>query len=180
MAIELQIEYVTGADVESNFTAPARKGQTFTTTDAFTLSAIYFPIHYNNTTAATVVVEVYATAGGLPTGEALSTGSFTKTTAYGAFAPLAGEYWQHCTMSPVTLDATTQYAIVIYAAANQIVLPVDWTSPAYGGGTFLTTDDGSSWSTVAWDLIFQVYGDAGGGIPVQALILLHNVMLGQI
>jgi hypothetical protein len=140
--------YNTGDD---NYYGLPSKGQTFTVgAAAHTITGVKVKIGrggggYN------IYAYIYATANGLPTGSALTSGSIP---ANDVVAGTDGA-WYMINVTSYTLSANTMYALVI--AYNQYVYwRVDTSSPTYSGGCAIDY----SWENhTSWDYMFEVYGD---------------------
>ena len=67
-------------------------------------------------------------------------------------------------MSAYEIQASTEYAIVVSAPNGVFANRLNWkrqsSSPAYtGGNEERSSDDGTSWSAIATDFIFEVWGE---------------------
>lgn len=109
-----------------------------------------------------ITVSVYnVDPDGLPTGAAISTGTFdgdTETVTDSVATP-----WRNVLMTSATLKASTQYVLALAGsttdAANTIGMRADHIGGAYTGGG-LTLRESGVWSNAepAIDLMFAVYG----------------------
>ena len=157
--MSLQIYYNTGDDAEEWFQSTSIwLCQTFTTIDALTVSSIKFYVNLFNDNA--FKVEIYAVDGNhKPTSSALVTE--THVTSGAGFGETR---WETVTFtSPPTLDATTEYALVIYkaSASNTAYWRYDNSSSTYTDGQRgKSTNSGSSWTMdgIATDYMFEIWG----------------------
>jgi hypothetical protein len=137
-------------------------GQTFTT-GASTQKITRITANVQETWAGnswTGSIKIYATSGGVPTGGALYTGTFS--TGVGS-SQVADVY------PNLSVSTGTMYAFVInaddYSATK--VTGAKKSSSFYSGGTWIkTTNGGGAWTTSTYDLDSAVYTQdgVGGGI----------------
>jgi hypothetical protein len=141
-------------------------GQTFTPAATGTLTQVSINLFCSGCTgtAPSLVVQIKATSGGLPTGAALATGSIT------GFNNGASAYYTSA-VTPVVLTSGTQYAITVHPSANPspgtYALTRSGTATAgsdvYAGGTRITgATTGTVWSIpltggVSTDAGFKTY-----------------------
>lgn len=131
-------------------------GQTFTTGSGVTkIRSVSLAMQRTNSPAGNVVVSLYATSGGLPTGAALYTATLTATSV-GTTGNLTNTFTLNATVTPSTV-----YAIVVSVPSGDVTNHIDLdhsTSSTYADGTYLSsTNSGSTWSADAnKDLVFQV------------------------
>ncbi len=111
-----------------------------------------------------------------PTGPDLSTGSVDPS----GWTTNSAGIWYEVSMSSFTLEASTQYALVIRSpdspnTSNCIFWKFDLSSSTYGGGEYIySSDAGSSWAIEAdRDRMFEIWGETIlGGFPhFQAIIM---------
>lgn len=141
------IGYETG---DNNDGAPAyasfRVGQTFTVPLAASVSAADF-LGFHKGAAGTATCRIYATAGGLPTGQPLAT-AITS-------APVGTvKAWQTCQFpTPASLTAGAQYALVVAwsggNSSNALIWRNDNTAPTYAGGTRVRSRSSGAWDTTS-------------------------------
>lgn len=107
-----------------------------------------------------------------PTGSALSTGSVAISTFPNDGAG-DGAALTTFTMSEYTLAASTKYCLECYAESSggQIGIRA-LTTGEYAGGSFWTSSDsGSSWSDISWDMTFDIWGnDASIAYTMEATV----------
>jgi hypothetical protein len=156
LAFSKEISYEGSADATYGPFDQYWCGQTFTTTDGFDLTKVGWYIGKTGS-PPNGIIHVYATSAGLPTGASLGSQALVAADVSTA----AWVEWEFDT--PVTLSATTQYAICIDPVdgdvSNRFTVSYDNTSPSYTGGTYVaSSNDGSSWtSTAGNDFLFRVY-----------------------
>jgi len=127
-----------------------------TSVDLFLNRAYYSPPE------PTVTVSIKAVDGtGKPTGSDLSTGTITDS---------FGWNWFNIPMSTYELQASTKYAIVIRvlnlgSTGNGVYLDTKASGSYSGGNFFSSTDSGSSWTSTARDMPFNVNGIAADVTP---------------
>jgi hypothetical protein len=135
-------------------------GQTFTPTISGTLTKLDVELFCSacSGTTSSMVVNVHATSGGLPTGAALA------TTTIPAFSSGAGVYYAATFGSPATLTAGTVYAFTVHASSAisaGTYAVVRTTNNLYGGGqNVVSSNSGSTWGTptgASKDLEFHTY-----------------------
>lgn len=135
-------------------------GQSFTTTSAHSVTSVKC-YAYKNGSPGTVTVEIYATSGGLPTGSALTSGTFNGNSIGDGIGNIG---WVETTLTEYSLSNSTQYAIVYHLGgddANDIRLGRNTSTASYDGGAELySTDSGSTWTDVStFDEYFEVWGN---------------------
>ena len=164
MSDTLYERYNTGNNDYYSFGATVWYGQTFTTTDAISVSSVKF-ILGREESPGTITVSIRAVdVDGKPTGSDLAYG--TKDCNSIAVSPLFE--WVEITFeTPVSLDAATQYAVVIRATeigegyVNLVRVRAKLTSPSYDDGVMVGSDDSSGdtwWIESGADFMFQVWG----------------------
>lgn len=160
---EIQQSYIVDDNTFDNFFSQYWRGQTFTTTGAYTVTSVKLKI-YRSGSPGTITVSIRDTTAGKPSGIDLCSGTTNGNTLTGVDP---GE-WREITFGAgYALNATTKYAIVIHGGdtSNRIFWRVDTTSPAYTGGNYVSsTDSGVSWSTETYDAMFEVWGSTGTGL----------------
>lgn len=139
------------------------RGQTFTigTTAAdtdFSITSVKMKL-YRILSPGTVTLGIYATdVDGYPTGSPLTSGTTDGDTLT---TNSEGEV-RTFTLSPVTLTASTKYAIVIDARngdANNQALYRGTTAAGYPAGEGVhSADSGSSWASLSGDYYFSTHG----------------------
>ena len=107
----------------------------------------------------TVTVSIRTTDGTHPNGTDLTNG-----TTDGNTLPTGAPYeWREITLTELSLNASTKYAIVVRAlngnATNTLYWFCDITSPTYAGGNFEdSTNSGGTWASVTEkDFMFEVW-----------------------
>ncbi len=134
------------------------RGQTFTTTDAFSLTKVVMTLSVAGGTEATVYCDIFATSGGVPTGSSLAQGSVANT----VIPDTAGQV-EFTMGTPYNVAASTMYAIVMSSPAGADgwfrVYDIE-SGSVYAGGTVISKDVPAAWSTAsASDEWFQVWGE---------------------
>ena len=150
---------------------PYRSGQTFTTTVGYDLTSIKVFANRRGS-PGDVTVSLYKTdVNGKPTGATVSTGTIAEADLVDSVDD-TGCAWVTVTMSAYTMEASTQYALVLRIAAGDALNKARFMydqdgSPIYSGGTFLTTSDsGSSWTTyITLVGLFEIWGSDPAFIP---------------
>lgn len=123
--------------------------QVFATTASYDIVGVALWL-YKEGSPGDLRIAIRAISGGHPTaGPDLSTGTLA---ASGVTLNSDGT-WYYIPVASYTLDASTEYAIVLYTdsgdASNCVNWKVDTSSPSYGDGNLETsTNGGSSWSSV--------------------------------
>ncbi len=155
---ERKLNYAT-ADTAVNVYGANWKAQTFTTTATTTrLESVELYLNKTGSPSGNFTVGIYATSGGNPTGAALGTVSLTANNVG------ASSNWYKFTFStPVTVSASTVYAIVANATSGDVSNYIIWyraNSNVYSSGAGLTSSDsGGSWSDIGTvDFTFRVWG----------------------
>jgi hypothetical protein len=134
--------------------------QTFTPSDSHTITSVKLRLFKNvGENPGTITVKIYATDGSShPTGAALATGTFDGNT----LPTTTGTLSEITLGAGAILSASTEYAIVMYAAGAQVA---NWrfnTSGGYAGGAiYVSVDSGANWldNFDDSDFMFEEYGD---------------------
>lgn len=106
--------------------------------------------------------DIYAADGaGKPTGPILSHGTMDGNTIV-QFPP---GLWYEISMSAYTLQAGTQYALVLKVPTGDSANRITWrfdSEGTYAGGTIVFSGDaGGSWTICAlWDAMFEIWGSS--------------------
>lgn len=188
LAASIYESYNTGDDAQGSIYGNRWRVQTFTPSVAHTISSVRLMLFRENS-PGTITVGIRATSGGQPTGPDLCSG-----TTDGDTLPTGSPYeWREITFtSGYGLSASTQYAIVVRAPTGDVNncawWRVDASSPTYGGGNSLYSDDGgTNWIVLTSDSMFEEWGNpagAGGAVgwetyPVNKVrVLLPWILLG--
>lgn len=153
--------YITGDDGAIGIAECTWAAQTFTPSTSHTITSVQLLLYRSDGSVGDVLVSITATSAGKPTGEDLCSGvtdGDTLTTSS------SGE-WRTITFDAVaTLDASTQYALVVSAPDTDEAIYVWWrhdiSSPTYSGGTQVRSwDCGSDWTIYSdTDSMFKEYG----------------------
>lgn len=136
-------------------------GQTFTL-DAYTtrISRLELNFHKVGSPTGSVTIEIRATSGGLPTGAALASKSYTAANM--PTLTSTDKFFTVDFATPATVTAGGVYAVVIGGldgdASNLARVRVKNSDVYAGGQAVSSTDSGSSWSGAAQDWVFRVYG----------------------
>lgn len=145
--------YNTGKDSVTNFHTQ-NVAQTFTTGSIpHTITSVKLELESNTTESFSMTILIKATDGnGKPTGATLTSGSLSGTLT---ITPT----WFEIIITPYSLTPNTKYAIIAYASVgNAARWDTDLTSPSYTGGSWMTSNDGITWTVADYDLMFEVYG----------------------
>ncbi len=160
--------YNTGhnASVATDSSFPA--GQTFTAGSSYNLAYVKLKLFRDvGTFPGTVTVALYATSGGLPTGDVLASGTIDgDTLAEGEQYTASGEWTVVNFSSPYGITSGTKYAIVITTGGDAVYADMDVTSPTYSGGS-LVIFSGSWGAYTSYDLMFECWE---GGVPPEKAI----------
>lgn len=161
-------------------------GQSFTNTNASTLTDVYFKLRKYGTPIGALVAKIYAHSGtygtdGVPTGTALATSddvdATTFTTAYGGLT-----YKFHFSgANQISLSASTYYVVtleppVTYDSSNNIDIFYDSSSPTHSGNYSYYSGSWTGYNSA--DLVFYVVGTAGGGgggTTNSPMVLINNI-----
>lgn len=130
-------------------------GQTFTAGVSGQLKSITLYLKEGAATTAGLAVEIKATSGGLPTGNALATQAVPDADVPGNLQAVSAVTVTFST--PATLSANTVYAILVSSTASggeHYQLAYD-ASNNYASGTGLTATNGGTWSATSYDISFQ-------------------------
>lgn len=171
--------YTTGCDTNySIFNEGAdlrRRGQTFTTADAYQTTSVKIYVRKVNSPAGNLTVAITATSGGLPTGSWLA-----SKVMLAADLPTSYDWVEFIFTTPYNLSASTVYAIVTdgddFDGSNYVDWCGDSSSPTYADGNHVySTDDGVSWTALTTaDQLFQTIGPAIGANPLMPLMGVGN------
>ena len=148
-------EYYNTGDTGTDFANGVKLlAQTFTPSASHTITKVKLKLSLEGT-SATVLVGIYATSGGHPTGGALASG----ITIAGATA------WYEISLGAgADLSANTQYAIVIRTG---VITWYHWSQApdGYAGGNKeISTNGGTSWTSYTGsDFMFEEWGTLQGG-----------------
>lgn len=136
----------------SSSTTEAR-GQTFTTISQIYLDKIGLKMLLESgTPSGNVNFYIYSTSLGLPTGSPISSGTKLANT----FAGSLTEY--NITMSAITLNASTQYAIVFVNSGSYNIGMGVYNGGGYSGGQSISTSSyPTDWSGSTKDAWFKIY-----------------------
>jgi hypothetical protein len=149
--------YTTGQDswVTVGYDAGIVMAQTFTPSLGHTIKTVkIYALRVG--TSPNIKIDIYETSAGMPTGSPISTSGFVSAAGFDT-----NYSWQTIIVSPVSLSASTMYAIVLSAQAFSYWDYVQWgddsTSPTYAGGTLVySPNSGSTWTISSGDdLLFQ-------------------------
>ncbi|KKM01235.1 hypothetical protein LCGC14_1796450 [marine sediment metagenome] len=152
-------------------------GQTFTPAKSHRISSVKIKVFRSDSfqgaggSPGTVTVSIRATAGGVPTGVDLASGTFDGDTLPTPAANAA--YTEAVFSTGVLLVANTKYAIVVRASAadndNRLGWIMDISSPVYTGGNYVQSNNsGVDWtSQTGWDLAFEEYGGSAGFLWIE-------------
>lgn len=109
-------------------------------------------VHESGVVSGNLNVYIYALSGGLPTGNALSSGSIPAS----SIADTPTNY--NITMSSIVLNASTQYGFFILSSASYAIGLRIETTQGYGGGSaFYTNSFPTSWTGYSGDAYFIIY-----------------------
>ena len=133
-------------------------GQSITPASSGQIASIELYLYKYGSPTGTVSAKIFATSGGLPTGSALATSADVNVADLETSATAVPFEFS----SPVSVTASTQYAIVLDGssvsgnASNYVRLGTNNTLHAYAGGTALEYT--TAWATASnHDVLFAVY-----------------------
>lgn len=148
------------------------KAHTFTvgtvsTNENFNITSTKILI-YRDGNPGTITVSIQSVDGSSkPSGVDLSSGTTDGNTLTTDFS---GE-WREIIMSSYELQASTKYAIVARISGGDSSNEVRWRNNnlgGYAGGSaLLSSDSGSTWSTLGNDFAFEIHGTAAVGTNMQ-------------
>jgi len=143
------------SEVTQNWQNFDYRGQTFTTTSAYTCTSIKLKI--GSVEAKSGDVELYAVDGSsLPTGSILASVPYNAVD-FGNPGALFDFVWT----TPVALSNATEYAVVVKIdtrSTGQFIYGEG--TDQYANGLNVSSDDaGSTWTSAASDSYFEVYGE---------------------
>lgn len=178
--MSLQIAYNAGDTTPSTASITLWRGQTFLTVGGFNLQSVKVLILKYSGTLVNLVASIRAVTGvpqsSKPTGEDLVSGTVsiaslgtTKTWIEVTFSP------------PLTLSATTRYAIIIRTDSGEIRWRKDSSAPNYeDGNAAFSTNSGEGWSTEASsDFLFETYS-APTVVPIAGTIVGEGTLAGDL
>lgn len=163
-ATSLYEYYNTNDDNYDSIYGTSWQGQTFTTTDGYTITSVKVKIGYRDANpSGTITLSIKETDTDLPTGDDLVYGTIDASTVTDAYT--AAAWYTFDFGAGYALSATTKYAIVLRQTndvSHRIAWRADYTSPSYADGAWCNSDNGgSTWTTdTAKDFMFENYGDA--------------------
>lgn len=136
--------------------------QTFTASASYSLTSIKLKLARVGT-PGTCYAKIYATTASKPSGDALSSASFSGDTL--TTDSNVGE-WLEISTPSINLSSGIKYAIVVSAPDGNGLNSLNWrndeTSSAYaGGGREYSSNAGSTWTSesATIDCMFETYGD---------------------
>jgi len=148
--------FITETTTGDEIIGAAWRAQTFTAGSSYTIGKVRLMLAKNGAaTAGTVTASIRATAGGLPTGGDLCSGSLNGN-LFNDFSPMAWYWFYLGAGTPLT--SGTVYAIVIRAPAASVAIRHRYNNAnAYAGGQKANSaDSGATWAAnAANDIIFQ-------------------------
>jgi len=138
------------------------RAQTFTPSSSYKITSVKLRL-YRSGNPGTINVEIYATSGGYPTGDALCSG----TTDGNTLATGSPYEWRQITLGAgYQLSTGIKYAIVVKALSGNSGNSLWWryrgTSGYEGGNIIISFNSGGAWSDYAnYDSMFEVWGQVG-------------------
>lgn len=127
------------------------------------IEEIEIPLTRIGSVAGDVTVSIYATSGGVPTGSALTSGTYTANSI-----PLTGT-WINFDVSNLLVSPSTVYAIVMEHNGTSTSSMIAWNnnlSATYSeGNAFYSYAGGAGWNQWPHDLAFRVYGTQSAVAP---------------
>ena len=155
--------YDSGDDSQGGFFGSSWQSQTFTTTDAFTITLVKLLVARKGT-SGTLTISIKAVDGNnKPTGADLCSKAIDSTVL--TTDVNTGEWYEFVFVSSYALSAITRYAIVARCTGtdvdNRCYWRFDGSSPTYTNGELLfSSDSGSSWTALASaDRLFETWGN---------------------
>ncbi len=137
-------------------------GQIFTASSTFNISTAKFYLSKTGSPTGNAAVALYAVAGSVPTGSALTTSNvFDISTLTGSLALVTFDF---AGVTPYELQSSTEYAIVFQAPASGTIAGPNYVSIGYddtgvhAGDLVRYVSGGWSWSS-GDDTIFYIYGN---------------------
>lgn len=136
------------------------EAQTFTVgTSSHTISEVSLSLKRSGATPGTVTVSIRATSSDVPAGADLTSATFNGNSLTTSYTTQLFIF-----TSPVNVNASTEYSIVVRAIAGDSSNYILWQENSAGGlsnGTDAnSTDSGSTWTKNATpDNLFSIYGD---------------------
>ena len=126
--------------------------QTFTPQITHTITSVKIYV-YATADPGMVAVSIRATAGHLPIGGDLATGSIDGSTIGGVKA------WHEIELTPYEVSAEVEYAIVVNPPADGLVWRAD-SDDGYARGQAGLDEGGGGWATfAAYDDLFEEWGE---------------------
>jgi hypothetical protein len=163
--------YNTGYDIYPQLFGVTWRAQTFTTTSYHSITSVKLFLERVGS-PGTVTVSIRATDGnGHPTG-----GDLTSGTTDGNTLCQAAPCWREIPLTEYALSPNTKYAIVVRISDGGTLKAIYWyadgSSPTYTGGNGeITYDYGASWTTWAYDHMFEIWGNSLNTAPTLTSIL---------
>lgn len=149
--------YNTGDDIWITPSVANWYAMTWTTTAAYSITSVKLKLYRGGTPPANVIVSIRDTVAGKPSGGDLTSGSI-------AGVGLTGNpgIFEEILLTPYDLEDAKKYAIVVRCDTVSCSWRIDNSSPSYGGGNgVFSNNSGSSWTTKTYDMMFEVYGSNG-------------------
>lgn len=157
-AISLKDSLTTGDDASRSADSDDWEAQTFTTTSAYTITAVQLKLaRLGGDNPGTVTVSIRATTSDLPSGSDLTSGTTDGDTLT---AGTTGE-WREIPLTPYALSDATKYAICIRngSSPHVVIWRVDSDAGYATGARCYSDDTGSSWTEdTSDDYMFKTYG----------------------
>ena len=153
--------YSTGDDAAVDIYGANWYAQTFTTSEAYSISSVRLKI-YRLGEPGTATVSIRETDdGGDPTGGDLCSGTINANTIT---TDTSGGWYEVEFSSNYDLEASTQYAVIVRAVAGDSSNYVGWRYDSTGtladGNYEASTNGGMSWTAnTSYDFMFSTWGD---------------------
>lgn len=137
-------------------------GQQFTVSGNSLLTGAIFIIKASGSLTGNIYAKLYASLqsdAGVPTGTALATSDAVDASTLSS-SSYANKVFTFSTTSQVNIIPGRYYVIVLYNASSGSIYAKSGTTDSYAGGC--TSSDGTTWSSISYDIDFYVRGVRGG------------------
>jgi hypothetical protein len=106
----------------------------------------------------TVTLGIYRATSGVPYGQVLTSGTFSMVNV-----PTATNSWYGCTVTEISLEPNTQYALVASLPDGTAAAYLQWNNVAAGGYTggnsAASANSGTDWVADTHDMLFRICGN---------------------
>jgi hypothetical protein len=135
-------------------------GQSFTTPLGmpYTVKNVSINVVKVGAPTGTVTLGIYRATSGVPYGQVLTSGTFSMVNV-----PTATSSWYGCTVTEISLEPNTQYALVASLPDGTAAAYLQWNNVAAGGYTGgnsnASANSGTDWVADTHDMLFRICGN---------------------